>query len=590
MTRWKIANLSVNGTKHWPAICAWLRATRPDIVTLQKTGRAEHVPERDLRGLGYDLANLPWRSRSDAGVAVLTREGLGRQEACVRELPGAESPESRFLTVRVRDLWVSSVYAPYGPPPGDEQSSNPPHERAIDRRVAWLNRLRDHVDGEGYGTRDRLGVRRLQRQDQVRWPSREAGQVLLSEGTGGAGGGPRSRICRCLSTSARRSPRESGANVWSSPQARRNFPPPLDSREQASGEGHPGSLGRTRCHTGKTFRSPTRDSGSRWRVTISAAGTFAAGADILFSLGSASPTGSTPQSTRSCALSSSGPHRRTVSLHGPGQGACTIPTGPWVVSSVIATRHRTAGSPPSRNIRAIAAVPTKDCRVTGSDPSVRQHCRFGSAVLPRRPHSAPQLIEQFGPLFVRHRGNVPHDRVQVPVPLPFLCRVRERRESLQHHRRRLHALHPVPADLDGELVLLVPGVRSRAVELAACVDERAERSRECLEAVDLLLRDDEQAFDRGGDLVVHHLRGNSVPVLPASQYPPAPPALVAPPRRTLPDLAQRDSVVSLNRLDHAFALPASPASIPPVALAGHLAVPTARGGLGSHAPRIVDAG
>ena len=156
MTRWKIANLSVNGTKHWPAICAWLRATRPDIVTLQKTGRAEHVPERDLRGLGYDLANLPWRSRSDAGVAVLTREGLGRQEACVRELPGAGSPESRFLTVRVRDLWVSSVYAPYGPPPGDEQSSKPPHERAIDRRVAWLNRLRDHVDGEGYGTRDAL--------------------------------------------------------------------------------------------------------------------------------------------------------------------------------------------------------------------------------------------------------------------------------------------------------------------------------------------------------------------------------------------------------------------------------------------------
>ena len=156
MTQCKIANLSVNGKKHWLAICAWLRARCPDIVTFQKIGRAEHFPEQDLRRLGYELSALPWRSRSDAGVAVLTREGLGRQEVCVRQLPGAESDESRFLTVRVGDLWVSSVYAPYGPPPDDEHSLKPPHERAIDRRVAWLNRLREHVQEEGYGCCDPL--------------------------------------------------------------------------------------------------------------------------------------------------------------------------------------------------------------------------------------------------------------------------------------------------------------------------------------------------------------------------------------------------------------------------------------------------
>lgn len=156
MIRWKIANLSVNGRKHWPAVCAWLRATGPDIVTFQKIGRAEHVPDQNLRALGYDLSALPWRSGSDAGVAVLTREGLGQHEACVRQLPGAASDESRFLTVRVGDLWVSSVYAPYGSPPCDEPISMPLHKRAIDTRVAWLNRLRDHVEKEGYRTRDAL--------------------------------------------------------------------------------------------------------------------------------------------------------------------------------------------------------------------------------------------------------------------------------------------------------------------------------------------------------------------------------------------------------------------------------------------------
>ena len=156
MTRWKVANLSVNGKKHWPAVCAWLRATLPDIGTLQKIGPEEHFPTQGLRDIGYEIEALPWRCRSDRGVAILTRCHLQKQKECVRQLPDGESDESRFLTVRVGDLWVSSVYAPYGPSPCDEQSSKPPHERAIDRRVAWLNRLRDHVDKEGYGSRDAL--------------------------------------------------------------------------------------------------------------------------------------------------------------------------------------------------------------------------------------------------------------------------------------------------------------------------------------------------------------------------------------------------------------------------------------------------
>ena len=156
MTRWKIANLSVNGKKHWPMVCAWLRATSPDIVALQKVGPEEFFPTWDLRDIGYEIEDLPWRSKSDPGVATLTHDELQKQEVCVRQLPGAEPGESRLLTVRVDDLTVSSVYAPYGPSSCDGKDPRLPHKRAIGRRVAWLNRLRDHVDEEGYGSRDAL--------------------------------------------------------------------------------------------------------------------------------------------------------------------------------------------------------------------------------------------------------------------------------------------------------------------------------------------------------------------------------------------------------------------------------------------------
>ena len=93
----KVANLSVNGKKHWPTVCAWLRATCPDIVTLQKVGPEEHFPARHLRDIGYEIEGLPSRSKSDPGIAILTHDELHKQEECVRQLPDAEPGESRLL-------------------------------------------------------------------------------------------------------------------------------------------------------------------------------------------------------------------------------------------------------------------------------------------------------------------------------------------------------------------------------------------------------------------------------------------------------------------------------------------------------------
>ena len=142
----KIANIPLSSMKaNGPRLRDWLRKRRPDIVTLQKIGLERDFPARALREAGYESAFLGRRSASDLGVAVL---GSRRLEARVRALPGAGERESRFLTADIGGLRVSSVYAPYGPNGGSKQ--------AVERRIAWLNRLYDRLRDEGRHRRDSL--------------------------------------------------------------------------------------------------------------------------------------------------------------------------------------------------------------------------------------------------------------------------------------------------------------------------------------------------------------------------------------------------------------------------------------------------
>ena len=145
----RIANVAVNGMRNYASkLLDWLQDRRPDIVTLQKTGRKEDFPTNALREIGYESKCLDWRSQSDPGIAILSHCDLPQPEVCVCELPGAKQRESRFLTVNIGGLWVSSVYAPYDP-----EGSKRKRE-AIDQRVRWLNRLRRHVQEMGYNLRD----------------------------------------------------------------------------------------------------------------------------------------------------------------------------------------------------------------------------------------------------------------------------------------------------------------------------------------------------------------------------------------------------------------------------------------------------
>lgn len=140
-----VGSMNTNGSR----LLDWLQVRRPDIVTLQKIGSERDFPAEPLCDLGYESEYLGRKSRSDLGVAILSQRGLPKPEVCVRRLPGAGKKESRFLAVDIGSLRVSSVYAPFNPEGGKPG-------QAIERRVAWLNGLRDHVRDRGYADRHSL--------------------------------------------------------------------------------------------------------------------------------------------------------------------------------------------------------------------------------------------------------------------------------------------------------------------------------------------------------------------------------------------------------------------------------------------------
>ena len=145
----KIANVALDGSKAYGhKLCAWLERERPDIVTLQKIG--SHFPSiEDFRKIDYECKSID-SSHPYLGVAVLShRDFRKKPEEYACDLPSIEEESrfltARFLTVSIGDLWVSSVYAPYGPKSWGK--------RAIKQRVTWLNHLRKHVCNEGYSHR-----------------------------------------------------------------------------------------------------------------------------------------------------------------------------------------------------------------------------------------------------------------------------------------------------------------------------------------------------------------------------------------------------------------------------------------------------
>ena len=145
----KVANVALGNSDARHRLRDWLTRRCPDIVTLQKIGPGGLFPENEVRNAGYRGCFLH-HGENHLGVAVLVRRDfLNRRDLSLSRVLYPELPdpdicqprfpnESRFLTVRIGDLWVSSVYAPYGP-------ASLRKRKAIERRVAWLNRLRNNI-------------------------------------------------------------------------------------------------------------------------------------------------------------------------------------------------------------------------------------------------------------------------------------------------------------------------------------------------------------------------------------------------------------------------------------------------------------
>jgi exodeoxyribonuclease-3 len=129
----RVATWNVNGLQaRFDFLAHWLRERRPDVVALQELKLAdERFPRAELEALGYRA--LCHGQKSWNGVAILAREPA---EAVQVGLPGQEAVGARWLSARVGELRVASVYVPNG--------KHTEHED-FPRKLAWLDALAAHL-------------------------------------------------------------------------------------------------------------------------------------------------------------------------------------------------------------------------------------------------------------------------------------------------------------------------------------------------------------------------------------------------------------------------------------------------------------
>ena len=130
---------------HLDLLRHWLQRRRPDVVALQKIcAKEEKFPAEALCRVGY--RSDPLRRESLFGVALLSRSDLPPLEILDRGLPGGDGQDDGWLTARIADLVVSSVYAPYGNPAVRGKAG------ALEYKVAWLKRLIAHLKERRIGS------------------------------------------------------------------------------------------------------------------------------------------------------------------------------------------------------------------------------------------------------------------------------------------------------------------------------------------------------------------------------------------------------------------------------------------------------
>ena len=131
----KIATFNINNVnRRLPNLLRWLRAAKPDVVSLQELKSTDtEFPIAAIEKAGYGAV---WRGQKTwNGVAILARN---TEPVLTRDrLPGRPGDhEARYIEAAVRGVIVTSIYLPNGnPQPGPK----------FDYKLDWFARLKRHA-------------------------------------------------------------------------------------------------------------------------------------------------------------------------------------------------------------------------------------------------------------------------------------------------------------------------------------------------------------------------------------------------------------------------------------------------------------
>lgn len=132
----KVATWNVNSLRvRLPQVLDWLAREGPDVLCLQETKTPdEEFPAAALEAAGYAAVFAGQRTYN--GVATLAR---GPMADPLRDLPGLDDPQRRFLAVTAGGIRVVNVYVPNGEAVGSEKYAY---------KLRWLERLTGFVRAE----------------------------------------------------------------------------------------------------------------------------------------------------------------------------------------------------------------------------------------------------------------------------------------------------------------------------------------------------------------------------------------------------------------------------------------------------------
>ncbi|KJC50968.1 exodeoxyribonuclease III [Bradyrhizobium sp. LTSP885] len=131
----KIATFNINNiNRRLPNLLRWLRAAKPDVVSLQELKASDaEFPLAAIEKAGYGAVWCGQKTWN--GVAILARK---TEPVLIRTaLPGdRDDHEARYIEAAVRGIVITSLYLPNGnPQPGPK----------FEYKLAWFKRLRAHA-------------------------------------------------------------------------------------------------------------------------------------------------------------------------------------------------------------------------------------------------------------------------------------------------------------------------------------------------------------------------------------------------------------------------------------------------------------